>query len=87
MLEHLKPPAESFKIYFTKSPLKLASLHLLNSICPYDSVFYVLRALPLLADKLYYEASVVALNWLWYVIKLIIDGKGLHTVYCIQDYR
>lgn len=45
-----------------KLTLNLASLHLLNSVCPCDIVFYVLRVLPLIADKLYYEAPLIALK-------------------------
>ena len=53
----------------------LASVHLWDNTSLCDVVFYVLRTLPLIVDKLYYEASVVALNCDILRVKLIVGGR------------
>ena len=62
MLKGFNPWIETAGIYLSFCPIKFTSLHLLNSAISCDVVFYVLRALPLIADKLYYEAPRGVLN-------------------------
>ena len=65
-----------------KLTLNLASLQHTISC---DVVFYVLRALPLLVDKLYYEASRGTLNC--DVLRYQIDNYWKRFTYCILYTR
>ena len=62
MLNGFNPWIETARIYLSFYGIKFNLISLRDTISLYDVVFYVLRALPLLVDKLYYEAPRGVLN-------------------------
>ena len=60
---------------FHEIPSQIYLISPRDTIYPYDAVFYVVRASPMLADKLYYEAPVVVLNCCILRYKMIVTGR------------